>query len=124
MGEWSTNDVFAHLRSCADMWGGCIERIVAEERPTLRAINPKTWIKQTAYPELDFEPSLRTFAAQRADLMAVLQALPPDGWSRSATVTGAGRPLDRTVLSYAQWLVRHERPHVKEIARIVASIRN
>jgi hypothetical protein len=39
------------------MWGRCIERIVAGERPTLRAINPKTWIKQTAYPELDFETS-------------------------------------------------------------------
>ena len=23
-GEWSANDVLAHLRSCADVWGNCI----------------------------------------------------------------------------------------------------
>jgi hypothetical protein len=36
-----------------------------------------------------------------------------------ATVTGAGRTLERTVLFYAQWLASHERPHVKQIERAV-----
>jgi hypothetical protein len=111
--------VLAHLRACGDIWGGCIAAIVAEERPTLRAVNPRTWIEQTDYPELEFQPSLRAFAAQRADLLALLEPLPPDGWGRSATVTGAGKVLERTVLFYADWLARHERPHVKQIERIV-----
>lgn len=46
-GEWSTNDVLAHLRSCADVWGNCI------------------------------------------------------------------------VLFYARWLALHERPHIKQVGRIV-----
>jgi hypothetical protein len=117
--DWSANDVLAHLRACADVWGGCIVAIIAEDTPTLRAINPRTWIKQTDYPDLEFRPSLRAFTTQRADLLAVLEPLPPDGWSRMATVTGAGKVLERTVLSYAQWLARHERPHVKQVARIV-----
>ena len=117
--EWSANEVLAHLRACADVWGDCIAAIIAENRPTLRAINPRTWIKKTDYLELDFRPSLRAFAAQRADLLAVLEPLPPEGWSRAATVTGAGKVLERTVLSYAQWLATHERPHIKQIARIV-----
>jgi hypothetical protein len=121
-GEWSANDVLAHLRSCADVWGGCIESIIAHDRPTIRAVNPTTWINQTNYRELAFQPSLRVFAAQRADLLAVLQPLAPAGWSRAATVTGAGHVLERTVLSYAEWLARHERPHVKQIERIVKSI--
>jgi hypothetical protein len=62
---------------------------------------------------------LRAFAAQRAELLAVLESLPPDGWSRAATVTGAGKPLERTVLFYARWLAEHERPHVKQVARLV-----
>jgi len=45
--------------------------------------------------------------------------LPPEGWSRAATVTGAGKVLERTVLFYAQWLARHERQHVKQVERIV-----
>jgi uncharacterized damage-inducible protein DinB len=116
--EWSANEVLAHLRACADVWGDCIATVLAQERPTIRAINPRTWIGQTDYLEQAFQPSLRAFTAQRADLLAVLERLPPAGWSRGATVVGAGRPLERTVLSYAQWMAEHERPHVKQIARI------
>ena len=122
--EWSANDVLAHLRACADVWGSCIHAIIAEDRPTLRAVNPRSWIKQTDYRSLAFQPSFRSFAAQRAELLAVLEPLPPEGWSRAATVTGAGKVLERTVLSYARWLARHERPHVKQIERIVGQTRS
>jgi hypothetical protein len=121
--EWSANDVLAHLRSCTDVWGDCIAKMLAEDRPTIRAVNPRTWIKSTNYLEQEFQPSLRAFAAQRAQLLAVLEALPADEWSRAATVTGAGKILERTVHAYAQWLATHERPHVKQIERIVNSLR-
>lgn len=116
---WSANDVLAHLRACADVWGNCIVAIITEDTPTLRAVNPLTWIKKTDYLELEFRPSLRSFATQRADLLAVLSPLPREGWSRTATVTGAGKVLERTVLFYAQWLAGHERQHVKQVERIV-----
>jgi len=119
LNEWSANDVLAHLRSCADVWAQCIMTIIAEDEPTIRAINPTTWIKQTNYPKLAFQSSLRSFAAQRAELLAVLQPLPHKGWLRQATVTGAGKVLERTMLSYAQRLALHERPHIKQIERLV-----
>ena len=117
--EWSANDVLAHLRSCADVWGGCIARMLAEERPTLRAVNPRTWIKSTDYTDLAFQPSLQAFAAQRDALLPMLQRLTPRDWSRVAIVLGGGSPLELTVLDYAQRLARHERPHVKQIRRVV-----
>jgi hypothetical protein len=117
--EWSANEVLAHLRACADVWGNCIVAMLEEDTPTLRAVNPRTWIKKTDYLELKFRPSLRAFATQRADLLAVLSPLPHEGWSRAARVSGAGKVLERTVLFYAQWLARHERPHVKQVERIV-----
>jgi hypothetical protein len=122
-GEWSVNDVLAHLRSCSDMWGKYIAMMIAEDRPTYRAMNPTTWIKNTNYPELEFEPSFRAFRKQRAELLALLRPLPKAGWSRSATVTGAGRPRERTLMEYARWLANHERSHVKHIGRIVTSPR-
>ncbi len=121
-GKWSANDVLAHLRSCADVWGNCILAMIAEDTPTLRAVNPRTWIRKTDYLEQEFQPSLHAFATQRTDLLAVLEPLPHEGWSRAATVTGAGKVLERTVLSYAQWLARHERPHLKQIERIVNTL--
>lgn len=116
---WSANDVLAHLRACADVWDGCIAAIITQDAPTLRAVNPRTWIRKTDYLEQEFQPSLHAFATQRTNLLAVLEPLPPEGWSRSATITGAGRVLERTVLFYARWLAGHERPHVKQIERIV-----
>ena len=121
-GEWSVNDVLAHLRSCSDMWGRYIAMIVAEDHATIKAMNPRTWIKSTNYSELGFAPSFRVFVKQRAELLAFLRPLPKAGWSRSATVTGAGRPRERTVMEYATWLANRERTHVKHIARIVSAV--
>ena len=117
--EWSANDVLAHLRSCSDVWGESISRILAEDRPTIRAVNPTTWIEETDYREQEFLRSLRFFAAQRAELLALLEPLPEADWLRIATVTGAGSPLQKTVLSYVERLAKHERQHVKQVERIV-----
>jgi uncharacterized damage-inducible protein DinB len=100
--QWSANEVLAHLRACADVWGNCIMRIIEEDRPTWRAVNPRSWIKQTDYPEQEFRPSLRAFTTQRAALLAVLEPLPIDAWERSATVTGGkGSRTNRAVLCTA-----------------------
>lgn len=122
-GEWSVRDVLAHLRSCADMWGGSIVTMLGEDYPTIRATDPRNWVVQTNYHDLEFEPSFRAFVAQRAELLALLEPLPPDSWSRSGTFTGAGAPLERTVLHQAARLAIHERPHIKQIGRIAAAMR-
>ena len=120
---WSARDVLAHLRACSDMWGKYIAVILREDRPTFKAMNPTTWIKKTNYLEQEFEPSLQGFTTQRAELLAVLKPLPPKAWSRTATVTGAGKPRERTVQTYARWLANHEQSHLKQIERIVDTLR-
>jgi hypothetical protein len=127
-GEWSAGDVgecthSAHLRACADMWGKYIVEILREDRPTIKAVNPTTWIKQTDYREQEFQSSLQAFTTQRAGLLAVLRPLAPDAWSRMATVTGAGKPRERTVYTYAQRLANYERSHFNQIERIVNAMR-
>lgn len=121
-GEWSVTEVLAHLRSCADMWGNAIETIVAAEHPTLKAVNPTTWIESTDYRELEFRPSLKAFIRQRSRLLTLLETLSPDDWSRSATVVGAGRPIERTVHNYASRLARHERTHWRQVEKTVNAV--
>jgi hypothetical protein len=121
--EWSANEVLAHVRACADARGERIPVIVNESHPTFRAVNPLSWIEETDYLDLEFAPSLHAFAKQRRRLLVLLKSLPPEGWSRQATVTGAGAPIERSVLTYADWVARHERPHVKQLASIAASLR-
>lgn len=122
--EWSTNDVLAHLRACADVWGDCIATILAEDNPTIRAIDPRTWMTRTNYPHLEFRPSLEAYAAQRATLIAVLAALTLEAWARQATMTGAGKPIRRSVLGFARRLAIHERPHLKQIGRVAAALQS
>ena len=118
--EWSANDVLAHLRACNEVWGGYyIMTILAQDKPTIKAINPRTWIKNTDYLEQEFQLSLRAFTKQRRKLLAVLEPLPPKDWTRTNTLIGAGKPLQQTLISHADGLARHERAHLKQIERII-----
>ena len=120
--EWCVNDVLAHLRACADVWGGHIEAILAEDEPARQGVNPRTWIKRTNYPDQPFASSLRSFTRQRAKLLALLEPLPESDWSRSATVMAWNIPNRRTMRSFAEHLARHERTHLKQIEHIVAAV--
>lgn len=122
-GEWSVAEVLAHLRACADVWGGYMATILAEDNPAIRAVSPRTYIHRTDYPQLEFRPSFEAFAAQRAGLLSVLQPLTPEQWSRPATVKAVGKPITRTVQTFAHRLAVHEREHVGQIEAIARALR-
>ena len=121
-GDWSATDVLAHLRACADIWGGCILSIL-DGAQTLRAVNPRTWIDKTDYRSLDFGRSLLSFRRQREQLLNVLRRTPTPDWLRPVVVTGAGAPLHRDALSYGIRLARHERVHVAQVTRMVGAMK-
>ncbi|HET9093040.1 MAG TPA: DinB family protein [Acidimicrobiales bacterium] len=121
-GEWSMTELLAHLRSCADVWGTAIETISSTAHPVLRAVSPITWVRSTDYGELAFSPSLESFRSQRDDLLGLLEALSAADWSRSGTVLGAGKPLELTVLSYANRMARHERTHWRQAGKTARAL--
>lgn len=110
-GEWSANDVLAHLRSCADVWGASIESMLAEEMPILPAIHPHEWLKQTNYKGQDFHESLREFAHQREKLLKILMKLSLEEWSRGAMIGGRVH----TVFTQARRIAKHETEHYHQI---------
>jgi uncharacterized damage-inducible protein DinB len=120
--EWSANDVLAHLRACADVWGAHIEAILAEDEPTRQGVNPRTWITKTNYLDQKFRPSLRSFTQQRTELLALIEPLPSRAWSRTATVLAWNVPFRRTMVSFAEHLARHERTHLKQFKRIAERV--
>ena len=112
---WSANEILAHLRACADVWGGSIVTMIERDDPTLRYGSPRTWIRKTDYPEQPFRQSLQAYAAQRDDLVQRLRALDPADWWRGATFTGTTRGREQTILSYTRRIVEHEWEHRKQI---------
>ncbi len=122
-GAWSINDVLAHLRACHDVLGGNLLRILAEDSPTWKGMNPRAWLKHTDYPTWAFAPAFAVFRRQRAELLDVLEPLPPEAWARTAIVIGmVGETYIRSARYYADWMAGHERAHWAHIRRLVAAL--
>ena len=117
--SWSINEVLAHLRCCADVWGESIRKILKQDQPAFRHVSPRGWIKKTNYLELEFKASFHAFNTQRQELLNTLRALPAEGWSRRANVKTATKVREETVLSYARRLADHEFGHCEQIDRVL-----
>ena len=99
-----------------------VRSTLAERRPTIRAVNPTTWIRETDYVDQPFATSFQAFTRQRNDLLALLDPLDEADWQRAATMTGGGRPRQVTVLDHASRLARQERAHLKQLDETVRQV--
>lgn len=113
--SWSANDILAHLRACADVWGKTIQAMLAQETPTLRHVSPRTWIRKTDYLELPFRESFQAFADQRNELLNTLKNLDFAAWSRGAMI----KERRHTVFSQARRLAQHEHDHCEQIEALL-----
>jgi uncharacterized damage-inducible protein DinB len=118
---WSPQEIVAHLRACADVWGRSIDRMLAEDHPTICYVSPRTWIKKTDYLQQDFRDSLRAFSHGRATLVETLRGVDTQGWLRRATFTATTLGREATVLSYATRIADHEVRHLGQLHRTVTT---
>src|SRR5687768_9990002 len=58
-GSWSMNEGLADVRGAADVQGGWIDRMLADDTPTLRYASPRTGMRKGGYAADDFQDSLR-----------------------------------------------------------------
>ena len=85
-GAWSVNDVMAHLRACHDVLGGNTLRILAEDRPVWKGMNPRAGSRR---------PTIRNGSSR-----------PPSRCSRSSAPTCCAGVVLGTVGSTASDLMR------------------
>ena len=116
---WSAQEILAHLRACAALWGKSIDRMLAEDRPTIRYVSPRGWIRKTTWLQDNFTDSLRAFSSERARLLTTLSQLAPADWGRGATFTATTRGREATVLDYARRIADHEAVHLDQLRRTI-----
>lgn len=109
--EWSVNENLAHLRSCADVWGDQINKMIAKDKQKLPYAHPRQWIKKTNYREIPFRESYQAFKSQRRKLLILLKGLSFEDWSRSATIKGR----EHTVFTHVRRMALHENVHCEQI---------
>ncbi len=115
---WSANDILAHIRACADVWGETMAIMLQEDEPTLKHVSPRTWLKKTDYLELPFRDSFQSFADQRRLLLETLNDLAFADWSRGATIKGRRH----TVFSQARRMALHEATHCEQFEALVDTL--
>jgi hypothetical protein len=93
--------------------------MITQNHPTIRYVSPRTWIRKTNYPELEFHLSLEAFVKQRDELLISLKSLEIKNWLRGATFTATTKGREHTVLSYVQRLARHENEHCEQIEALL-----
>lgn len=109
--SWSINDILAHLRACADVWGQDIDAMLAQNTPTLRYLSPRTYLRKTNYASLEFGPSFQIFCEQRTELLKTLHNLTFAEWARDAKIKGR----QHTVFSHVRRTALHESGHCEQI---------
>jgi hypothetical protein len=112
---WSANDILAHLRSCADVWGDSMEAMLAEHNPTIPYRHPRQWIKKTDYPQLAFRESFKAFVLQRKKLLRLLKDLSFEDWSRAGIIKGR----EHTVFTQVRRMALHEQSHCEQIESLL-----
>jgi hypothetical protein len=117
--SWSAKDILAHLHACADVWGESMLAMITQDNPTLRYVSPRTWIRKTDYPELEFRVLLRAFTRQRNGLLVRLKTLSIEDWSRGAVFTGTTQGREQTVFSYVRRMAKHESEHCEQIEALL-----
>jgi hypothetical protein len=120
--DWSAHESFAHVRACADVWGGHITTILSDSPASIPAGDPRAWAVDHGYTDADFAESFAAYAGRRVALLAVLRALAGGGWARSAVVVGSARRTERSVRWHAEHIVRHEDQHVLQIRRTLRAV--
>jgi hypothetical protein len=116
---WSAVEHLAHLRGCDDVWSQTVYAMLLHEAPTLPLFNPRDWAKTARYAALDWEQSLQAFTLKRAEYLAVLRALKPASWKRSATIGNH----THSVFSQVRRTVLHEEEHCAQVEALLKAER-
>lgn len=109
--DLSVKETFAALAALdRDVFSEWVRRVEEEDAPALAL--PAPLPRPDGANERDLDGLLGDLRSARADLRQRVEAVPPEAWSRPATLDGERTDLYGLVLA----VVRHDADHLKELA--------
>lgn len=82
-GRWSTLEVICHLADSDGVYAERMKRVIAEDEPQLRSMNPDGWLPRLAYHRRDAEEELRLIELTRSQMLHILRQLQPAEFQRT-----------------------------------------
>jgi hypothetical protein len=96
----------------AEGFGARIRRLLGEERPFLPDFDGARLARERSYAAKSLGEGLEAFRAARQSNLALLQAVPEDGWSRKGVQEGVG---EVTLADLPRLMCEHDASHKAEI---------
>jgi hypothetical protein len=115
--EWAATEILAHMRAVDDIVTSRIYMLLARDTPPLVAFDERRWAEIAGYARTDVQRSLTLFSLHRAEVIAVLQQLPPEAWQRSGQHEVCGTT---SVFDIVQDMVGHEEEHCSQLEALFA----
>lgn len=110
--RWSTLEVICHLSDAEGVYAERIKRVIAEDEPSLRSMDPDAWLSRLAYHIRDAEEEFRFVEFTRRQLGRILHSLKPADFQRKGRHSEVGQLTLETLL---QRITNHIPHHVQFI---------
>jgi hypothetical protein len=119
-GVWSALAYACHVRDVLSVFDGRIARMLAEDSPELGWWDHEAAVEADAYEKQPPAEVAAAIATNAAALAATLEAVPEDGWDRTATRRD-GELF--TVLGIGRFVLHEGTHHLLDIGRVLRAAR-
>jgi hypothetical protein len=116
-GKWSVREIVHHLADSEMVAAARLRRIVAEDRPGLRATDMAGYARRLFY-DRPIQNSLELFRVVRLSTAEILDRMTDVEWSREGTQSDGGR---FTAEKWLEIFSKHAQTHAEQIRRTRAS---
>lgn len=117
---WSAIEYAAHVTDLMDEFAVVIQRMYDEQNPTIDFSDPDEKVEAEKWNEMPKEPLLARLNANSAALLAQVERVDAQSWTRTATFPWGERDL----LTMLQNAVHEGVHHLKDIEKVLKQVRS
>jgi len=114
-GKWSIRQIVAHLADMELCFAHRFRQVIAEDNPTLVAVNQDDWMARLDSARRKPKQSLESFRRLRGENYELLKELPAADYERAGTHTERGR---LTLEQMVELCARHVESHASQMQAI------
>lgn len=110
--RWTVRQIVGHLADSEIVCVDRFRRVIAEDNPTLMAIDEKAWAEKLDYGRRRFSQMVETFRRIRGENYELLNGLAEETFHRAGTHSERGRI---TLLDLLRIYTEHAESHARQI---------
>ena len=118
-GRWSTLEVICHLADTESVYAERMKRVIAEDEPPLRGMDPDCWLPRLAYHDRNAEEEIRLIELTRNQMGRILRSLNESDFQRTGHHSEDG-PM--TLEELLRRITGHMLHHLKFVSEKLAAL--